>query len=410
MRGAIDRPQLESALRHAQERKELRVHYQPRVDLHNGQIVAAEALLRWQHDGALVQPNDFIPLAEETGLIQRMGTWVLGEVCRQQRDWLDRGVPNVTIGVNVSQRQLRARAADEELPALCRRLLDAVDLDARWIELELTESLLMETPERTIAQLQELNDAGIKLAIDDFGTGYSSLAYLTQLPLSYLKIDRSFVNHVCTEPNSAAVARAIIGLAHSLRLTVIAEGVETAAQLGFLRKVDCDEMQGFYFSRPLPADQFEAMLVAGESIAVSAGPSTETLLLVDDEVSILRSLTRLLRRDGYNILTTTDPREGLEMLSINDVQVIISDQRMPLMAGSEFLHRVREIHPDTVRMMLTGYADLESVKDAINRGAIWRYLTKPWEGDELRRLVREGFREYVLRRGNHGNAISTTPA
>ncbi|MDP2792603.1 MAG: EAL domain-containing protein, partial [Sulfurisoma sp.] len=395
--GAVDRLELETALRHALERKELLLHYQPRVDLRSGRIVAAEALLRWQHNGKLVQPNDFIPLAEETGLIQPIGDWVLAEACRQQRAWLDRGIPIVTVGVNVSQQQLRVRNAEDALPALCSKYLDAAALETQWLELELTESLLMESPEQTIELLRELHAAGTKLAIDDFGTGYSSLAYLTQLPVQYLKIDRSFVNHVCTDPNSAAVARAIIGLAHNLHMTVIAEGVETEAQLSFLRKLGCDEMQGFLFSKPLPAEQFEAMLTAGKAIAVAAETPAETLLLVDDEAGILNSLKRLLRREGYRILTTTDPMEGLEMLATNDVQVIISDQRMPQMSGTEFLNRVKELHPDTIRMVLSGYTDLQSITDAINRGAIWRFLTKPWEDEALRKLVREAFREYDLR-------------
>ncbi|MCX7165410.1 MAG: EAL domain-containing protein [Rhodocyclales bacterium] len=395
--GVHDRLQMETDLRRAVEHKELLLHYQPRVDLRSGQIVAAEALLRWQRNGKLVAPNDFIPLAEETGLIQPIGDWVLAEACRQQRDWLDRGIPIVTIGVNVSQQQLQVRNAEQALPALCRRYLDATSLETQWLELELTESLLMESPEQTIALLHKLHVAGTKLAIDDFGTGYSSLAYLTQLPVQYLKIDRSFVNDVCTDPNSATVARAIIGLAHNLHMTVIAEGVETEAQLSFLRKLGCDEMQGFLFSRPLPAEQFEAMLMAGKAIAVADETPSETLLLVDDEAGILNSLKRLLRREGYRILTTTDPNEGLQMLATNDVQVIISDQRMPQMSGTEFLNRVKEMHPDTIRMVLSGYTDLQSITDAINKGAIWRFLTKPWEDEALRKLVREAFREHELR-------------
>ena len=405
--GVVDRLRLEAGLRHALARKELLLHYQPRVDLRSGQIVAAEALLRWQRDGKLVPPGEFIPLAEETGLIEPIGKWVLAEACRQQRDWLDRGISIVTVGVNVSQQQLRVRNVEEALPALCGKFLGATDLDTRWLELELTESLLMESPEQTIALLRTLHAAGTKLAIDDFGTGYSSLAYLTQLPVQYLKIDRSFVNDVCTDPNSAAVARAIIGLAHNLHMTVIAEGVETEAQLSFLRKLGCDEMQGFLFSRPLPAEQFELMLAAGKTIAVADETPSETLLLVDDEAGVLNSLKRLLRREGYRILTTTDPNEGLQMLAGNDVQVIISDQRMPQMSGTEFLNRVKDLHPDTIRMVLSGYTDLQSITDAINKGAIWRFLTKPWDDEALRKLVREAFREYDLR-NSRGSVVRGT--
>ncbi len=396
-RNALDRLDLEQALRHAVERQELLLHYQPRVDLRSGQIVAAEALVRWNRNGKLVPPGEFIPLAEETGLIESIGEWVLAEACRQQRAWLDHGVPIVTVGVNVSQQQLRARSPERGLPALCRRHLAAAGLETRWLELELTESLLMESPEQTIALLRTLHAAGTKLAIDDFGTGYSSLAYLTQLPVDYLKIDRSFVNDICTDPNSAAVARAIIGLAHNLHLTVIAEGAETEPQLSFLRKLGCDEMQGFLFSRPLAADAFAALLTAGRSLAVAAEAPSETLLLVDDEPGVLNALKRMLRREGYRILTTTDPNEGLQLLATNEVRVIISDQRMPQMSGTEFLNRVKGLHPDTIRMVLSGYADLQSITDAVNRGAIWRFLTKPWDDEALRKVVREAFREYDLR-------------
>jgi EAL domain-containing protein (putative c-di-GMP-specific phosphodiesterase class I)/CheY-like chemotaxis protein len=405
----IDRADLERELREATARQQLRLHYQPRVDLRSGQIVAAEALLRWEHDGILVQPDAFIPLAEASGLIRQIGAWALAEACRQQREWLDRGVPIVTVGVNVSAKQLRGDALTEDLPALCHRALSANGLARKWIELELTESLLIESPAPTIALLQRLNDAGTRLAIDDFGTGYSSLAYLTQLPLTYLKIDRAFVTDICTDPNSATVARAIVGLAHSLRLTVIAEGVETEAQLGFLRKLDCDEMQGFLFSKPLPAEQFEAMLRDAKALTLGEQTPSETLLLLDDESSILNALKRLLQREGYRILSTTRPDEAFEMLATNNVQVVISDQRMPDMAGSEFLSRVKVLHPDSIRMILSGYADLESVTDAINRGAIWRFLTKPWDDDDLRKLVRAAFREHGLRPQRYPQAPPEDP-
>ncbi|MCF8184978.1 MAG: EAL domain-containing protein, partial [Polynucleobacter sp.] len=396
-REVLDRLDMENALRHAAERDELRLHYQPRVDLRSGRVVAAEALVRWQRDGRLVAPNEFIPLAEETGLIQSIGEWVLAEACRQQRAWLDSGVPIVTVGINVSQHQLRQKNSGRSLPELCRTHLAAANLETRWLELELTESLLMEAPEQTIELLRTLHAAGTQLAIDDFGTGYSSLAYLTQLPVQYLKIDRSFIHRVSTDPSSAAVARAIIGLAHNLHMTVIAEGVETDAQLSFLRRLGCDEVQGFLFSKPVPADEFAAMLTADKSIVVADQTQTETLLLVDDEEGILSALKRLLRREGYRILTTTDPMEGLEILAKHDVQVIISDQRMPQMSGTEFLNRVKELHPNTIRMVLSGYTDLQSITDAINKGSIWRFLTKPWEDEALRALVREAFREYDSR-------------
>jgi len=241
--------------------------------------------------------------------------------------------------------------------------------------------------------LHELRATGIKLSLDDFGTGHSSLSRLRRLPIDHLKIDQSFVNNLTTDPDDAAVCLAIIGLAHNLRMTVIAEGVETEGQANYLRQHRCDEIQGYYFSRPLPAGDFEQLLTQPRTLALPAQTADErrTLLLVDDETSILTSLTRLLRREGYKILTAGSAREGFELLATHKVQVIVSDQRMPEMSGTEFLSRVRDLYPDTIRMVLSGYTEFNSVSDAINRGAIYKFLTKPWDDETLRTEVREGF-------------------
>ncbi|MBI4998500.1 MAG: EAL domain-containing protein [Rhodocyclales bacterium] len=387
----LARLELDTALRRALERDEFILHYQPKVELQRGQVIGAEALIRWQHPLlGMVSPGDFIPLAEETGLIGPIGEWVIDHAVAQLKAWQSEGLPNICLAVNLSARQFQ----QENLAKVVMQALHLHDVDAQYLELEVTESAVMQDPEKTVASLRELKRIGVRLALDDFGTGYSSLNYLKRFPIDTLKIDQSFVRDITTDPDDATIALTVISLAHSLNRRVVAEGVETEAQLSILRRHRCDEMQGFYFSRPLPADAFTALMREGRSLSfgtpAEAGES-RTLLLVDDEPHILSALTRLLRRDGYRILTATSAAEGLELLALNEVQVIVSDQRMPEMSGTEFLGRVKEMYPKTIRIVLSGYTELRSITDAINHGAIYKFLTKPWEDALLRENIREAF-------------------
>lgn len=384
---------MESELRRAIAQDELRVYFQPRVNLASGEISGAEALVRWQHpERGLIPPSEFIPLAEDTGLILPLGVWVIKSVCRQQRAWLDAGLPVPPVAVNLSALQFR----QQNLAQLIRHELAANQLDASYLEMEITESTLMDNLDQAVATLHQLRATGIKLSLDDFGTGHSSLSRLRRLPIDHLKIDQSFVRNLTTDPEDAAICLAIIGLAHNLRMTVIAEGVETEGQANYLRQQRCDEIQGYYFSRPLPLGDFEQLLAQRKTLALPAQTLDEcrTLLLVDDEANILSALKRLLHRDGYQILTAASARGGFDLLSTHKVQVILSDQRMPEMNGTEFLSRVRDLYPDTIRIVLSGYADLNSVTDSINRGSIYKFLTKPWDDEALRTDVREAFRHY----------------
>jgi EAL domain-containing protein (putative c-di-GMP-specific phosphodiesterase class I) len=233
------------------------LHYQPKVRLDDGRIAGLEALLRWERPGhGLVPPNEFIPLLEQTGLIVEVGRWVVATACKQIRLWMDSSVGPIPLAVNVAGRQFIDGNLDRDVSRGLRRN----KLMGQLLELELTEGSLMADTERTIACLMKLRKRGVKISIDDFGTGYSSLAYLRRFPIDRLKIDIAFVRAITNSPGDAAIALAIIGIAHSLGLDVVAEGVETAAQLTYLRHHGCDQMQGYYFSRPLPVAEVEELL------------------------------------------------------------------------------------------------------------------------------------------------------
>ncbi len=247
---AQERLLLENGLRRALEREEFVLHYQPQIDLQTNAVTGVEALIRWHPEQRMVLPGEFIPIAEETGLITEIGEWVLRTACRQAREWEAAGLPPVRMAVNLSIRQLRRG----DFPALVRAILRETGLAPQRLELEITESSLMVDPEQIIKTLHELRGMGIQLAMDDLGTGYSSLAYLKRLPLDRIKIDRSFVRDIPEDPDDVAIVQAILAMAKQLEIRVVAEGVETSAQRRFLRDHRCEEAQGYAFSRPLPAE------------------------------------------------------------------------------------------------------------------------------------------------------------
>ena len=314
---------------------------------------------------------------------------MLKEACRQNKAWQDAGHTPLPIAVNLSVRQFHQ-------PGLLDQITDALrdsGMAPSLLELELTESAFIGDVREAAEIVKGIRALGVQLALDDFGTSYSSLAYLSGFPFDKIKIDQSFVRDITTNPVNAAIATATIAMARSLDLVVLAEGVETDAQMRFLRSHQCEAMQGYLFSKALPAAELAELLGSGRTLEVGAGETArETLLLVDDEPSILSALNRLLRRDGYTILTSESPAAAFDLLAQHEVQVIVSDQRMPEMSGTEFLERVKKLYPETIRIVLSGYTDLETVTDAINRGAIYRFLTKPWDDELLRKQIREAFR------------------
>ena len=248
---------LESGLHRALERREFVLHYQPQVSLYTGRVTGVEALIRWRHpEKGMISPAKFIPLAEETGLIVLIGEWVLQTACAQMRTWREAGLPPLRVAVNLSAQHFKQPGLDETV----RRILQETGADPRRLDIELTESTLAQNPDVVAGILNKLEQLGVQISVDDFGTGYSSLSYLKRFPVDVLKIDQSFVRDIVTDPDDAALVMAIIGMAHALRIQTLAEGVETEAQLDFLRKHRCDAMQGYYFSKPLPAEDIAALL------------------------------------------------------------------------------------------------------------------------------------------------------
>jgi CheY-like chemotaxis protein len=291
------------------------------------------------------------------------------------------------LSVNVSGLQLRGQRVIEDVS----RALDGARLPARYLELELTEKATMGDPEHVASLMRELRKIGVSLSMDDFGIGHSSLGLMQRFPVNRLKIDRSFVSAVPNDIGAARICRAVLGLAHEFGCTVVAEGVETPLQLGFLERNGCEFIQGNYLGAPIDADSMLARL-RNPSLRTGEYESrgeAGAILLVDDEQNVLRALARLLRRDGYTIHTAGSFQQAFEILGTADIDVVVSDHRMPEGRGTEFLGKVKETHPRTIRMILSGYADIGAVTEAINGGAVYRFLTKPWVDDDLRKVIRD---------------------
>jgi len=257
---ARHRLDVESGIRRALTHHEFLVYYQPKIDVNTRRVAGMEALVRWRDPvRGIVSPAEFIPIAEESGLIEQIGQWVLEETCTQNRRWQQEGLPPVCASVNVSARQFRNRT----FVASVAEVLQRTGLDPQWLELEITESMLMGDIAAIVARMEEIRALGVSLSIDDFGTGYSSLSYLSRFPVTTLKIDRAFITDVQSNPHTAEIARAIIGLSRGLNLEVVAEGAEVVEQVEFLREHGCDLVQGFFYSKPLPAEEFAVLLRNG---------------------------------------------------------------------------------------------------------------------------------------------------
>ncbi|WP_162249902.1 EAL domain-containing protein [Massilia sp. Root351] len=391
----LERIGMEAALRLAVFREELQLRYQPLADLRSGAVASLEALVRWQHPVlGLIPAQRFVPVAEEAGLIGAIGAWVLRRACHDLRAWRDAGLAPVRVAVNVSPKQCR----DRQFAAQVAAALDAFGLPPSALALEITEAALPQETAAGADQLQllePLKTLGVALVLDDFGTGYSSLSNLKRYAFDAVKIDCAFIRDIVTDSGDAALSKTIISMAHLLGMQVVAEGVESEAQCDFLRRHSCDLIQGYFFAAPLTPDEVQTLLREDRRLSphlLRVQKQQRTLLLVDDEQNIVSSLKRLLRRDEYQIHTANSGQEGLDVLARHAVDVIVSDQRMPGMLGADFLRKAKELYPDTLRIMLSGYTELQSVTDAVNEGAIYKFLTKPWEDEQLRGHIAEAFR------------------
>jgi len=261
--------ELENQLRNAITKNQLHLVYQPKVNLKSGKICGCEALLRWQHpELGMVSPAEFIPIAEESGLILPIGDWVLRSACLQAKSWLDAGLQPMCVAVNISVRQF----LHQDVSQWVMEILTETGLDPNLLELELTESLIAQDTDKVIETFSQLTAIGVKLSIDDFGTGYSSLSYLKRFRVDTLKIDQAFVRDMLTDPDDATIVLAVISLAHNLGFNVIAEGVETEAHCIILRQNHCDEIQGYYFSKPLLAAEFGSLLSSGKQLLLKESP------------------------------------------------------------------------------------------------------------------------------------------
>ncbi|HSY95151.1 MAG TPA: EAL domain-containing protein [Steroidobacteraceae bacterium] len=305
---AVERQSIEESLRHALERREFTLHYQPKVNLKSGEITGAEALLRWTHPGrGEVPPEQFIPIAEDCGLILPIGNWVLRQACNQARSWTDAGLPPTTVAVNISAREFR----NEHFLDRVLAVLEETGLDPKCLELELTESVLMKRPEYAESILKKLRARGVQVAVDDFGTGYSSLSYLTKFSIDTIKIDQSFVRKITSNPKEATIVTAVVSLARSLNMRVVAEGVETQEELSFLQAHQCEEAQGYYFSRPVLPRQFAELLATGKEARYR--------LLAETSPDAI-----LVHRDGRIVYAN---RAAAHLVKLEDPQTMI-DRRL----------------------------------------------------------------------------------
>lgn len=392
------RLRLEQDIRQALQQRQFRVVYQPQLDLASGRLCGFEALVRWQRDGKTIAPDEFIPLAEEIGQIVAIDFFVLETVCQQLQSWLD-ALRGISVAVNVSAITLM----DPSFVERVKQVLGQHQLAPSLLQLEVTESILMDNADQALAKMNTLSALGVRFSIDDFGTGYSSLGYLKRFPFSQLKIDRSFVDDVHLNPDAAALVRSMISIGHDLGIQVIAEGVETIEQLSFLHRAGCDEVQGYYYSRPLAPEDCLKFITHNLKQRLPAHILDEQeryLLVVDDEQSILNALKRELRLENYQILIATHPQEALDLLATHPVDVVLTDLRLSQTSGVQLLGKIRSLHPDVVRIVLSASTEVSSILKAVNEGVIYRFITKPWEADDLRAQIRDAFQQRELLRDN----------
>jgi diguanylate cyclase (GGDEF)-like protein len=376
-------------LRQALERKELRLHYQPLLDLTSRKVVGFEALTRWERNGELVPPTEFIPLAEQTGLMVPLTDWVVGEAMRQSAEWARAGHP-VRVSINVGA---KAIGASSRLETVIAEAVAEHGVPASYLTVEVTETDVMTDPVQASRTLAGLKKLGVRVAVDDFGTGYSSLGYLNELPLDEVKIDRSFISRLVRDPQTSSIVRAAIDLSHALGLDAVAEGVEDDATLERLMLLGCDRAQGFFIARPMPADAVlpwlqhyvptptvvPAPLIALGATATVHDANTPTVLVVDDEVSLRVATHRILASQGFNVLHAATASEALRICTEQggEIGLVVMDVFLTDWRGNELAGRLREMQPDVKFLFVSG--DPQAI-DSLSGAP---FLAKPFSKQQL---------------------------
>jgi EAL domain-containing protein (putative c-di-GMP-specific phosphodiesterase class I)/FixJ family two-component response regulator len=380
---------------------QFRLVFQPQVQLATGKVLGFEALLRWEHpQRGTLAAADFLSALERSGTLAAVTCWALERGVAQLQAWEAAGHQGLQMAINSSLEAFASPAAE----ALLLELLERHQIAGNQIELEFTERSLGAASAASAAALERLRSLrrhGVSIAVDDFGTASTNLGRLTRLPLDCLKIDLGFVRGALSDPSDAMVARMSCELARALKLRIVVEGIETEGQRAFFSALRCDAAQGHFFASPLEAEAATALLRSGRVFAATAADAAQAqqprhLLLLDDEPNILRSLRRVFRAQPWTVHIANTPDEAFELLARHPVGVVMSDQRMPLMRGTDFLARVKQLYPDTMRIVLSGYTELQSVTDAINEGAIYKFLTKPWNDLQLNEEIEQAFRQHEM--------------
>lgn len=392
---------MERDLRHALDNREFLLHYQPKVSLKSGQITGFEALLRWQHPSrGMVSPMEFVPLLEETGLIVPVGAWVLQAACQQAQAWHAAGLGTPSIAVNVSGRQLH-----QELALAVANALSQSGLPAQYLELELTESYLMQDAENIISTLHSLKRQGIHISVDDFGTGYSSLAYLKRFPLDTLKVDRAFVQDITADPNDVSITRAIITLAHSFNLKVVAEGVETEGQLNLLIANQCDIMQGYYFSRPLPASDAGQLLRDArqlpQHVLQHAISDRRNLLLAGLPGELVTELRQCLVGEDHDVQEADNAKQAYELMARQHIDLLVIGEQLTGLPVAEFIQRTHDLYPDSLRVYLGQQAPDAGISACLMQGLLHKLLVMPLARETFCASLKDLLRQLNLHQENH---------
>jgi len=365
----------ENALRQAIANDELFLEYQPQIDMRTGQIVAAEALIRWRRDEQVMPPGQFMPIVETTDLLGPIGQWVIDTACRQAKCWHDSGQP-LRVALNV----FPAQVTSGSLVADITRALASTGLPAEYLEIEVIESSLLDQPEASVRALRALKRLGVGLALDDFGTGYSSLGYLKHYPFDVLKIDRLFTANLGRDPNDTAIVQATIQLAHHLGLRVLAEGVETVSQFNHLARQGCEQAQGFLLSHPTTAAAIESWQTSGQDLRPASLDAFHTsILLAHGDTARLHTWQSWLTSHGWQVTSAREREHVLQALSTQRIDIIIAGERLQDCSGLALLSELRRGYPHTQRMLVSAASDQATVITAVNRAGITNWLAEPLE-------------------------------